>query len=328
MNDVLTVIRDTGAGTISAPHTVRLANGEIWCCNIQGADSDALAVRGDLFGEGTVGLDAVASLDFSRCFDPAAAGRRGFLYREKGEPIPGSIMWIREGVIAIDCPLGVLPVPREGVVRYVLREPSGLLPVDGEDEIGLIDGSIFRGRLGLSTNGAEVTHRALGALPVPWAAVRHLMRSPPGLTRLGLPDAGEVAVRGPAGPVAPPRLVDYRSGFEPGRPAQRCLTALRMQPVTVARYRLPRREGKEAEFRAVAALVPGARSGVRIGLSVSGARVYEKTLSPSNASAEVSIELPAGDELAVEADFDGRFLYPCGVDWQDPCVLLRKEEGR
>jgi len=328
LNDVITVIRDTGAGTIGAPHAVRLANGEIWCCVIQGMESNTLAVRGDLFSECRIGLEYVASLDFSRRFDPAATGRRGLLYREKGEPIPGSIMWIKEGVIAIDCPLGVLPVPREGVVRYVLREPSGPLPSDGEDEIGLIDGSILRGSMRVSSNGVALTHRAPGAVTVPWAAVRHIMRSPPWLARLGLPAAGDVETRGPAGPPEPPRLVDYRSGFEPALPARPCLTALRMQPATVASFRLPRREGNKAELRAVAALVPGARSGVRIGLRVSGALVDEKTLSASNASAEVLVELPAGDELAIEVDFDGPILYPCGVDWQDACVVFRREEGR
>lgn len=327
LNDVITVICDTGTGTISAPHSVRLTNGEIWRCTIQGVESNALAARSDLFGERSIGMEAVASLNFSHRFDPATASRCGLLYREKGEPIPGSIMWIRESVIAIDCPLGVLPVPREGSVRYVLREPSGLLPLDGEDEIGLIDGSILRGRLDLSTNGVDVTHRALGALSIPWAAVRHIMRSPPWLARLGPPAAGDVEVRGPAGPPAPPRLVDYRGGLERGRPGRRCLTALRMQPVTVARFRLPRREGARAEFRAVAALVPGSRSDVRIGLRVSGVQVYEKTLAASNTPAEVSIELPAGDELAIETDFSGRLLYPCGVDWRDPVVVYRKADG-
>jgi hypothetical protein len=328
LDDVVSAIRDAGAGTISGPHAVRLANGEIWRCVIQDVETNTLSVRSDLFGEGAIGLEAVASLDFSRRFAPAATGKGGVLYRERGEPIPGSIMWIREGVMAIDCPLGVLPVPLEGVVSYVLRAPFGLLPSDGEDEVGLIDGSILRGRLGVSTNGVAVTHRALGAVTMPWAAVRHIMRSPPWLARLGLPSARDVDARGPAGPPAPPRLVDYRSDFEPALPAQRCLTALRMQPATVARFRLPGREGRRAEFRAVAALVPGARCDVRIGLRVSGAGVFEKTLSSSNALEALSIELPAGDELAIETDFGGPILYPCGVDWRDVVVVFRKEDGR
>jgi hypothetical protein len=247
------------------------------------------------------------------------------LYREKGEPIPGNLLWLRESVMAIDSPLGVLPVPQQGAIRYLFRDPVSGFPRDGEDELGLIDGSVFRGRLSASSNGMALAHATLGAMSVSWAAVRYIQRSPPVLTRLGLPPAGDTEVHGPAGPPAAPRLLDYRTGAERREPAPLCLTAVRMQPVTVARYRLQGREGRKAWFHAVAAPVPECRGDVRISLQVAGATAYERTLLCTNSPVAVSIDLPAGEELTIKVDFGGKLLYPCGVDWQDPCVVFRKE---
>jgi hypothetical protein len=101
-----------------------------------------------------------------------------------------------------------------------------------------------------------------------------------------------------------------------------------MQPVTVARYRLPKREGRKAWFHAVAAPVPECRGDVRISLAVAGASVGERTLTATNEPVTLSIELPPGEELTIQTDFGGKLLYPCGVDWRDPCVVFRKEEGR
>ena len=328
LGEVLTVVRDTGGNTISAAQALRMINGEIWCGSILGLETNALIFRGDLFGERTVETEAVATLDFSRRIAPTTAGKRGMLYREKGEPIPGSLLWIRESTLAIDCPLGVLPVPRQGVIRYQFKAPVSAVPRKEEDEIGLIDGSVFRGRLSLVSNGLDLAHASLGKVSVPWTAVRYLLRSPPELTRLGLPAAGDVETRGPAAPPAAPQLLDYRTGLEPRQPAPACLTAVRMLPITVARYRLQGREGRKAWFRAVVVPVPECRGDVRISLQVAGASAYERTLPCTNDALTVSLELPPGEDLTIKTDFGGKLLYPCGVDWQDPCVVFRKEEGR
>jgi len=325
IGEVMNVVRDTGANTIGASQAVRTTNGEIWYCSIQGLETNTLMVRGNLFGARAFGTEAVATLDFSRQNVPATMGRRGLLYREKGDPIPGTILWIREGTLAIDCPLGVLPVPRQGVIRYQFSEPVSSVPRGGEDEVGLIDGSVFRGRLSVSSNGVTLTHAALGELSAPWAATRYLLRSPPELTRLGLPAAGDSEVHGPTGAHAAPRLLDYRTGLEPRQPAQDCLTAVRMAPVTAARYRLQERKGRTAWFRAVVAPVPECRGDVRISLHVAGATIFERTLLNTNDPVMVSAELPPGEELTIKTDFGGKLLYPCGADWEDPCVVFRKE---
>ena len=325
LSEVLTAVRDAGANTISAAQAIRMVNGEIWCGSILGMETNAITFRGDLFGERTIGAEAVATLDFSRRIVPTAAGKRGMLYRERGEPIPGSLLWIREGTLALDCPLGVLPIPRQSVIRYQFKGPGVSIPRDGDDEVGLIDGSVFRGRLALVSNGLEVAHASLGKVSVPWAAMRYLLRSPPGLTRLGLPPAGDVEARGPAAPPAAPQLLDYRTGLEPRPPSPACVTAVRMRPITVARYRLQGREGRKAWFRAVVAPVPECRGDARISLQVTGASVYERTLLCTNDAMTVSIELPPGEDLTIKTDFGGKLLYPCGVDWRDPCVVFRKE---
>jgi len=325
LGEVLTAVRDTGANTISAAQAIRMINGEIWCGSILGLETNALVFRGNLFGERTIGTEGIATLDFSRRIAPTTAGKRGILDREKGEPIPGSLLWIRENTLAIDCPLGVLPVPRQGVIRYQFKAPVGSVPRKDEDEVGLIDGSVFRGRLSLGSNGLEVAHASLGTVSIPWAAMRYLLRSPPELMRLGLPTDGDVEARGPAAPPAAPRLLDYRTGLEPRQPTPACLTAVRMLPITVARYRLQGREGRKAWFRAVVVPVPECRGDVRISLQVAGAPAYERTLPYTNDALTVSLELPPGEELTIKTDFGGKLLYPCGADWQDPCVVFRRE---
>ena len=327
-SEVLTAVRDGGENTISAAQAIRMINGEIWCGSILGLETNGLAFRGNLFGERMIETEGIATLDFSRRIAPTAAGKRGMLYRGKGEPIPGSLLWIRESTLAIDCPLGVLPVPRQGVIRYQFKAPLSAVPRKEEDEVGLIDGSVFRGRLSLVSNGLDVAHASLGKVSVPWAAVRYLLRSSPELMRLGLPAAGDVETRGPDAPPAAPRFLDYRSGLEPRQPTPVCLTAVRMLPITVTRYRLQGREGRKAWFRAVVVPVPECRGDVRISLQVAGATAYARTLPCTNDALTVSIELPPGEDLTIKTDFDGKLLYPCVVDWQDPCVVFRREEGR
>ena len=323
LDTVVSAVRDSGANTFGAPHAVRLRNGEIWRGGILGLESNRLTVVSDLFGRRTIGTESVASLDFECSTGPGSLRRAGTLYREKGEPIPGTILWIGEDMLTMDCPLGILTVPRKGTLCYLFDHAASPSTAESAEEIGLIDGSIIRGRLSLSSNGLEVTHALLGVLSVPGPAVRYVVRSPPGWMRLGPPAAGDVELRGPAGPPAAPRLVDYRRDVESRPRATCCLTAVRMQAVTVAQYRLPERKGRDATFHAMAAPAPGCRGDVRIVLRVSGVRVYERLLVSTNEPVAVSIALPPGDTLTLEVEFGERLLYPCGVDWQDPCIVFQ-----
>jgi len=325
LNGIIAVIRDTGANTFGALQAIRLRNGEIWRARILGLESNRLTVISDLFGRCTIGTESVAALDFSSSPDPGVLHRTGALYRTHGEPIPGTLLWIGEDMLAVDCPLGALTVPRVGTLYYLFEHDASPSAAGPDDEIGLIDGSIIHGRLSLGANGLEMTHAALGALSVPWAAVRYVRRSPPGLMRLGVPPAGDIAIRDPAGRPTAARLIDYRYDGERRPPMPSCLTAVRMQAGTVAQYRLPARKGQDSMFHAVAAPVTGCRGDVRIGLRVSGEIVYERLLAPTNAPVAVSIPLPPGDTLTIDVDFGGRILHPCGVDWRDPCVVFRSE---
>lgn len=323
LGEILTAVRDTGANTISAAQAIRMINGEIWCGSILGLETHALTFRGVLFGERMIETDAIATLDFSRLSAPTAAGKRGMLLRERGDPIPGSLLWIRENTLALDCPLGVLPVPRQGIIRYQFKAPLSSVSREAEDEVGLIDGSVFRGRLSVVSNGLEMAHAALGTVSIPWVAMRYLLRSSPDVMRLGLPATGDVETRGPDAPPPSLQLLDYRSDLEPRQPTAACLSAVRMRSITAARYRLQGREGRKAWFRAVVIPIPECRGDVRIGLQVAGAIIYEQTLLCTNAALTVSLELPPGEELTLKTDFGGKLLYPCGVDWQDPCVVFR-----
>ena len=163
-------------GTQSA---LRLVDGEVWRAEILGLEKGRISFRSPLLGQRDIGLPRVASLDFLPAV--TAVAEPGMLYRTRGEPIPGKLVWIRNKDIAIDCPLGVVPVPRSLVRRFVLEAVKGPASSSALDEIVFKDGSLLRGKLSVTGDKLELLHEALGALKIDWALVQHLRRVPSGL---------------------------------------------------------------------------------------------------------------------------------------------------
>ena len=289
--------------------SLRLVSGEVWQAKITGLAGQQVSIESPQFGKRDVPLAEIASLEFTA--GAVGPGEPGTLYRTKGESIPGKLTWIRDQDIAIDCPLGVVPIPRQAVRRFVVAAVNARA-TGTDDEIGLTDGSLFRGRLGLENEKLVLTHPTLGALSFAWDAIRYVQRTPSGASWLDRMEAASLEQVGPVLPPPPPGVVEAdREGY---------LRAVRMVPHTVARYRLP--EGIEKlEFRGQLAPIAGSRGDVTVRIRTGDRAVWENKMAAATQPISVSAALPGATELTIEVDYIDGLAFPCGVNWFDAYVL-------
>jgi len=317
--DLLFFVRDVerrGAGTLA---TVRLKRGEAWRVEALGLAGSALKVRFPLFGERRVELAQLASLDIVPDLPPPTGLRPLTLYREQGEPIPGKLLWLDRARLGIDSPLGVLEVPRRSALRYVLAHAPAPSPQAADDEVGLLDGTVLRGRLKPVHSGLELEHPLLGRLALPAAAVRSVLRHRPGVVYLAEAEPRAVEASPLVAAGEPPHTVVYPRA-DGGAP---WLKGVRVAPTTALRYRLPPNAGKKRVFRAALAPLAEGRGDVRLRVAAGGRALLEKELSPGGEWPAVSVEVPAGDELIVEVSFGTRLRFPCGLTLCDPHLVVR-----
>ena len=125
-----------------------------------------LTLKGETYGQRTVELSSVRSLEFSPSSELAVKSRPGILYRSSSRPVPGKLIWIKKEDVAIDCPLGIVPLPRQGLVRYILPGTNAKKIVGAErgDEIGLRDGSILMGQVHVEGEQVILRHPTLEAI--------------------------------------------------------------------------------------------------------------------------------------------------------------------
>ena len=300
------------------PHTIRLVGGELWRVTIESLLKDKLTVSGGLFQQRVIDVAAVASLDFAPGTNPYPAMKPGVLYRTTGRPIPGTVLWIKEKNVAIDCPLGIIPLPRAGLTQYAFTDRPAESPQAAVDQISLFDGSILRGRVRFEEGKVVLDHPILETIELRWDDVRYLLRADRGITWLADLDRTKLQRLGPLGPPPEPRAV------EPGRIEDAFLSSFRVHPKTVAGYRLPSDGGGSRVLRAVLAPSKGCRGDLSVSLEMSGRSLFRCDFSPSDAPRRLSIDLPAGDELLVRVDFGSGLAYPCAVDFQDAYVALSR----
>lgn len=322
-DSLLYAIKEQEGRSIRSPQAIRLASGEVWLVHLVGLSAKKLKVQLPLFGERELDVAVARSLDFLPDLAPPGAGDRpNTLYREKSEPIPGPLLWIDEQRLAIDSPLGVLTLQREGTSRYLLPSVKPPAPTK-EDELSLVDGSTLRGTAKPAKDGVELEHAILGRVVVPDRALRSVLRRPSSaayLTELAPQSVSAVPLIVNA---VPPEAVEY---VERGQPLAwpgklRCLRGLRMEPKSSIRYQLPKLAGPTLALRATLGPIEGARGDVRVRIASGGKTLLEKELGPAAAEEVVSLNLPAGADLAIEADFGKRILFPCGILVSDPHVV-------
>ncbi len=294
--------------------SVVFRNGERWQCEIQSLAKGKLAINGSLPGSRTVELSSVHSLHFGPvpARKPHAVYRPGMLYRTTGSPVPGKIAWIRKDDLALESPLGILPIPRQGLLAYVFPDSPVKPPSSGLDEIGLRDGSLFFGKVRFETGKVVLDRSDQEPLLVPWEKLHYLIRSGKETFWLNGLASSSLESHGPLGPGEGVLSMDYRRADEPS------LFALRVLPKTRLSYRIPTGfpAGKTLLQTHLAPL-PNSRGTVTFTLSVGGKEFYRKRFAPDSIPEKLSIPLPKGDELTVGVDFEERIVYPCGVDMHD-----------
>ena len=100
------------------------------------------------------------------------------------------------------------------------------------------------------------------------------------------------------------------------------LRGVRIWPRATVRWRLP--SAGKATLRAVLGLDLDQNScgGARVRVLAAGRVLFDETLSPGSEWKTLSLDLPAGGELAVEAGFVAPARFPCSVLLGDPFLCL------
>ena len=311
--------------SIRPPQALRLTTGEVWFLRVLGSSARAIKVRSPLFGEQEIDKGIVRSVDFVPDLEPPdARDKAGSLYREKGEPIPGPLLWIDADRLAIDSPLGVLTLAREGTVRYLFSgAPSTPTPAK-DDEVSLFDGTTLRGKASLANDAIELEHPALGKLTLPAGAVRSVLRHGPAAAFLAEMAPHTVNAVPLVANAPRPEFVEYPTlGHSRGWPGElECLRGVRIEPKTAITWRLPKVQGQKTRFIATLGPLEGQRGDVVVRIA-SGAAKLERTLGPAAKPEQVTLDVPAGGELVVEVDFGPRIVFPCGLLLGDPIVVGR-----
>jgi hypothetical protein len=310
--------RAGGAGSSGA---VRLASGEVWQAEIVSVTAKRLAVRLALFGKKELDLAQVTALDFVPGLGRADGLQAGSLYREKGEPVPGALLWVDETRLALDSPLGVLTVPRDSVLRYVLAAPSAKAPEAGDDEIGLVDGSILRGHAKLTPGGLKLEHPVLGNVSIDGAMVWFVARRGKRIVDIAGLRPESVTAPGLLAAASPMATVGFCRTDDQGRNCGHCLTAITIQPKTVLRYKLDAVAPKGGQLVAMLAPMEGAKSPVHVKVVAGGKAILERDVAPGAEALAVKVDVPAGGTLDFDVDYGPQPLFPCGVRFEDPVLI-------
>lgn len=314
--EVLLAVNPLPENSARLPGAVHMLDGEIWNAEVRTVEGagkkKALNIRSQIFGEKKIPLSELASMEFV-AGEPEAPRVAGTFYRKDGDPLPGSLIWVRDKDIAIRSPLGVIPVKRDQALRFVLAAPEPPAQREG-DEIGLADGSILFGTTSFAGSQLVIQHHSLGELKVPWSSIRYLRRTSPGLVWLDTVKGTVLESIGPALPPPAPRLTATITDTH--------ARSLRIMPHTVLRMALPE-PLQPAVFRGQLHLVPGNRARLEVTVLDGTSPVWNRKIAPDSGAIPLSLNLPTGRELTLRVVFDGPLAFPCGIDLRDAHVIRR-----
>lgn len=293
------------------PNAIRLISGEIWHAQIQGLEGNTLAINSPLIGQRKVPLASIASIEFQ--YTEANVPREpGHLYRTGAEPIPGTLVWVRDKDIAVDCPLGVIPIERPTVERYVLAKTSPTIP-SGTHVVGLVGGGLLRGKVAFAGNQLVVTHSVLGELKLDWKTVEYLRSTVSGVD--WLEDLAMVADERPADSLPPP------PPFWMDGEGETHLRTLRIMPESPARFVLKTNAAGKARLMGEIAPVHGCRASMKVTILSGESPVWNQAIPAGSPPVPLSLELSAATQLTIKVEFAGPVSFPCGIELRDPVVL-------
>lgn len=318
---VLVVVTDNNAATLPARNLVRARSGEAWYGDILAVSAKQVEIN--CYGKHSVDREAVSSLEFT----PGVAAEElsaKTLYREKNEPVPGALLWVDDNRLAIDSPLGVLTLQREGTIRYVFDPAADEALPEGQDEVQLLDGCIFRGKFSLGAKTCMLEHKTLGKLSLPTAAVRAIRRRPAGATYLAdlKPASAKTAPLVDKAPTAARFACGYQAvggnwlGF---------MKSLRIEPETTVKFQLPKEATAGGTLLTRLSAPEGAKGTVLVRISADGKPLAEHKLAPQDKPIDVQANLPAGKDLTLEVLFEKPLRFPAAVVLQDPVIVAKPE---
>jgi hypothetical protein len=297
-----------------------MRSGEFWHVTIQTLKDGKLGINNHLlFGTRHVDLTAIASLEFAPGLDSSKANRTGVLYRTTGRPLPGNLIWLKNDNIAMDSPLGIIPLPRKDLHRYLLPDVETGIVESLVDEVGLLDGTILRGKIDFADGKIQMTHAILTELKIEWKNVRYLVRAGNGISWLADLEPLGVESIGPLGKKPFQNVANARGD------GSNFLSTLRVSPQTTLRYRLTGAGARE--FRAVLSPIPGSRGDATVILTASGKEFYRQNLSARDESKILKLPLPQGDDLELRVEFGKRLAYPCGIHLGDAQIAMLDKPG-
>ena len=300
------------ANTITSGTTTHLAdalilkNGEHWFGQIEGLENNKVTLNSPNLGKHSIELGKISSLHFNHWKTGIREGDSGTMYRENGEPLKGTLVWIRANDIAINCSLGVVPIPRAGVLSHILAKEDSSQPPSG-DELSLTDGSKVIGQTRIEGNQLIVSHEILGELKFGVEKIISLRRRLANVTWISDLTADSLKSSGPLlPPPAPQQIIDARTSTH----------SLRIAPNSEITYRIPRLGTGKIRFRASACPATANRGVASISAS-SGNVEVTGIIKPNGKPLAVEVAIQPGATLKLSVSFSDPVDFPCNVDWRN-----------
>lgn len=288
---------------------IRFRNGEVWYGKITGIEDQKINFQTSFAGNQSIPLNQIWMLEFNKKEkSPDNGTQPSTLYRLQGEPIPGKLIWIREKDIAIESPLGIIPIPRQGIRRFVVSAQKSQETNTG-DELALADGTRIRGDVIIDEAGdhLSVTHDIVGKLRFPLNGIHSLKRRPKNVAWLSDLRAKTYKAIGPIIPPPSPKLI---------KSLKSSITSLKVNPESRITYSVPELSPGKIIFRST--IVPG--QGNR-GSVITSLGTLDKTtttnINPDSKEQLVQIIIEPGSELELKVNFQGRLIFPCAIELRD-----------
>lgn len=296
----------TSGSTAHLADALVLMNGEHWFGKIEGLEKNKVTLNSPYLGKHSVDLDKISSLHFNHWKNGIREGEPGTMYRENGEPLQGKLVWIRTNDIAINCSLGVVAIPRAGVLSHVLSKEDSKKPVNG-DELSLTDGSKLHGKTRIVGNQLMVEHEILGELKFGLEKILSLRRRLDNVMWISDLQPDSLKSSGPLlPPPSPQQIIDDNTS----------MYALRVAPNSEITYRVPPLGTGTLHFRATACPGSANRGAASISASSSGIEVTG-IINPGDKPLAVEVPLKRGATLKLTVNFTGPLAFPCNIDWRN-----------
>jgi hypothetical protein len=288
---------------------IKFKNGEIWFCTITGIENQSIKVQTRFAGTQAIPLSQISMLEFNKKEkDPENGTQPGTLYRLEGEPIPGKLIWIRQKDIAIESPLGIIPIPRTGVRRFVVSNES-LQQANKLDELSLTDGTKIMGSIIIEEGGDHFSmlHSGVGKLRFPINNIHSLKRRPKNVVWLSDLRAKTYKATGLVIPPPAPKII---------KPSGDALSSLKVNPKSKITYVAPQIGDGKIIFRSTIVPSEGNRGSVMTSLGSAEKNIITH-VEPGSDEQLIQINIESGSILELEVNFQGRLIFPCAVEFRD-----------